>query len=71
MLMFAFNDITEGKGFCGLLEGGAWHSKEKWKNDLFFYFYTCIYDKHLNLAGNDFVMDRLIHINRSHCVFVF
>ena len=24
-----------------------------------------IYDTHLNLAGNDFVMYRLIHINRS------
>ena len=30
-----------------------------------------IYDTLLNLAGNDSVMYRLIHINRSHCVLYF
>ena len=28
-------------------------------------------DTHLNPAVNDFVMNTLVHINRSHCVFVF
>ena len=27
-------------------------------------------DTHLNLTGKDFVMYRLMHINRSHYVFV-
>ena len=30
--------------------------------------YSKLYDTHLNLAGNDFVMYRLIHINRSQHV---
>ena len=33
-------------------------------------YYLEIYDRHLSLAGNNFVMYRLIHISRSHYVFV-
>ena len=66
---FAFNDITEGTrdDLWIFKKAGLSGSKETWKK-----YYTKIYDTHLNLAGNDFVMYmyRLIHINRSQYVFV-
>ena len=58
--------LQKAKGMiCGFLEGGASRSKDKLKK-----YYLKIYDTHVNLADNDFVMYRLIHINGSHYVFV-
>ena len=66
MLIFAYSDITEGKGWSvDFLEGGELSAVKKNERNIY-----KEYDSHLSLAGNEFVMYRLIHINRSHYVFV-
>ena len=67
MLIFAITDITEGqKGWSvDFYKAGLSAVKKNEEKN-----YVKLYDTHLNLAGYDFVMYRLIHINRSQYVFV-